>query len=160
MKKYFIFALLATLLLTGCTGHSAVPDVGDFNLELPEGYAIADVADLDCKIVRSDDGAVVGGMEYTTLKHKDVYGKKADNIMRYLQEDFHQTYNVEYMASHWGSKNKIVSVNLEKQTEDGQEQRFTHIFYERYQVVYHMWLDGSQVDSETISRFQASTGVD
>lgn len=159
MKKCIVFLLLA-LLLTGCAGHSAVPDIGDFNLELPEGYAVADVADLDCKIVCSNDGAVVGGMEYTNLKHKDVYGKKTDNIMRYLQEEFHQTYNVEYMASHWGNKNKIVSVNLEKQTEDGQEQLFTHIFFERYQVVYHMWLDAEMVDSETVSRFQASTGVD
>ena len=159
MKKCIVFLLLA-LLLTGCASHSAVPDIGDFNLELPEGYAVADVADLDCKIVCSNDGAVVGGMEYTNLKHKDVYGKKTDNIMRYLQEEFHQTYNVEYMATHWGNKNKIVSVNLEKQMEDGQEQLFTHIFFERYQVVYHMWLDAEMVDSETISRFQASTGVD
>ena len=159
MKKCIVFLLLA-LLLTGCAGHSAVPDIGDFNLELPEGYAVADVADLDCKIVCSNDGAVVGGMEYTNLKHKDVYGKKTDNIMRYLQEEFHQTYNVEYMATHWGNKNKIVSVNLEKQMEDGQEQLFTHIFFERYQVVYHMWLNAEMVDSETVSRFQASTGVD
>ena len=159
MKKCIVFLLLA-LLLTGCTSHSAVPDIGDFNLELPEGYAVADVADLDCKIVCSNDGAVVGGMEYTNLKHKDVYGKKTDNIMRYLQEEFHQTYNVEYMATHWGNKNKIVSVNLEKQMEDGQEQLFTHIFFERYQVVYHMWLDAEMVDSETVSGFQASTGVD
>lgn len=159
MKKRIVFLLLA-LLLTGCASHSAVPDIGDFNLELPEGYAVADVADLDCKIVCSNDGAVVGGMEYTNLKHKDVYGKKTDNIMRYLQEEFHQTYNVEYMATHWGNKNKIVSVNLEKQMEDGQEQLFTHIFFERYQVVYHMWLDAEMVDSETVSGFQASTGVD
>lgn len=159
MKKCIVFLLLA-LLLTGCASHSAVPDIGDFNLELPEGYAVADVADLDCKIVCSNDGAVVGGMEYTNLKHKDVYGKKTDNIMRYLQEEFHQTYNVEYMATHWGNKNKIVTVNLEKQMEDGQEQLFTHIFFERYQVVYHMWLDAEMVDSETVSRFQASTGVD
>ena len=159
MKKCIVFLLLA-LLLTGCASHSAVPDIGDFNLELPEGYAVADVADLDCKIVCSNDGAVVGGMEYTNLKHKDVYGKKTDNIMRYLQEEFHQTYNVEYMATHWGNKNKIVSVNLEKQMEDGQEQLFTHIFFERYQVVYHMWLDAEMVDSETVSRFQASSGVD
>ena len=151
---------MLALLLTGCASHSAVPDIGDFNLELPEGYAVADVADLDCKIVCSNDGAVVGGMEYTNLKHKDVYGKKTDNIMRYLQEEFHQTYNVEYMATHWGNKNKIVSVNLEKQMEDGREQLFTHIFFERYQVVYHMWLDAEMVDSETVSRFQASTGVD
>ena len=160
MKKHFIFALLVGLLLTGCGSRSSVPDVGDFSLELPAGYAVADVADLDCTIIRLSDDAAVGGMEYTELKHKDVYGKKTDNIMLYLQDVFHKTYNVEYMASHWGNKNKIVSVNLEKQTEDGQEQPFTHIFFERYQVVYHMWLDAEMVDSETASGFQASTGVD
>ena len=107
MKKCIVFLLLA-VLLTGCAGHSAVPDVGDFNLELPAGYMISDVADLDCKIVRSDDDVVVGGMEYTTLKHKDVYGKKTDNIMRYLQDEFHGTRDVEYIATHWGNKIKIV----------------------------------------------------
>ena len=160
MKKHVIFALLVILLLTGCDSHSSVPDVGDFNLELPEGYTVADVADLDCRIVRSDDGMAIGGMEYTELKHKDVYGKKTDNIMLYLQDVFHKTYNVEYMASHWGNKNKIVSVNLEKQTEDGQEQLFTHIFFERYQVIYHMWLDADEIDSDTVRRFIAATGVD
>ena len=160
MKRYIIFVLLVALLLTGCAGHSAVPDVGDFNLELPGGYAVADVADLDCKILRSDDGMTVGGMEYTELKHKDVYGKKTDNIMLYLQDVFHKTYNVEYMATHWGNKNKIVSVNLEKQTEDGQEQLFTHIFFERYQVIYHMWLDADEIDSDTVKKFIAATGVD
>ena len=159
MKKCIVFLLLA-LLLTGCTSHSAVPDIGDFNLELPEGYAVADVADLDCKIVCSNDGAVVGGMEYTNLKHKDVYGKKTDNIMRYLQDEFHGTRDVEYIATHWGNKIKIVSVNLEKHAENGGEEHFVHIFYERYQVIYHMWLDAETVEAETVSRFQASTGVD
>ena len=159
MKKCIVFLLLA-LLLTGCASHSAVPDIGDFNLELPEGYAVADVADLDCKIVCSNDGAVVGGMEYTNLKHKDVYGKKTDNIMLYLQDEFHGTYDVEYIATHWGNKIKIVSVNLEKHAENGGEEHFVHIFYERYQVIYHMWLDAEAVATETVSRFQASTGVD
>ena len=159
MKKCIVFLLLA-VLLTGCTGHSTVPDVGDFNLELPAGYVISDVADLDCKIIRSDDGAVVGGIMYTNLKHKDVYGKKTDNIMRYLQDEFHGTYDVEYIATHWGNKIKIVSVNLEKHAENGGEEHFVHIFYERYQVIYHMWLDAEAVDTETVSRFQASTGVD
>ena len=160
MKKSVVFALLAALLLTGCSGYGTVPDIGDFNLEMPEGYAVADVADLDCKIVRTDNGMAVGAVEYTQLKHKDVYGKKTDNIMRYLQEDFHQTYNVEYLASHWGNKNKIVSINLEKQTEDGQEQLFTHIFFERYQIIYHMWLNADEIDSDTVKQFMAITGVD
>ena len=159
MKKLIIL-LLAALLLTGCAGHSAVPDVGDFNLELPAGYETSDVADLDCKIVRSDDGEIVGGIEYTGLTHKDVYGKKTDNIMRYLQEVFHRTYDVEYIATHWGNKNKIVSVNLKMHTEDGQEELFTHIFYERYQVIYHMWLDAEKLDPDMISAFQGITGVD
>ena len=159
MKKLIIL-LLAALLLTGCAGHSEIPDVGDFALELPAGYKTADVADLDCRIIRSHDDAVVGGIAYTNLKHKDVYGKKTDNIMRYLQDQFHGTYDVEYIATHWGNKNKIVSVNLKMHTEDGQEELFTHIFYERYQVIYHMWLDAEKLDPDMISAFQGITGVD
>ena len=158
MKKLIIFLL--ALLLTGCAGHGPVPDVGDFNLELPAGYEVADMADIDSKIVRIDDREIVGGIEYTSLTHKDVYGKKTDNIMRYLQEAFHRTYDVEYIATHWGNKNKIVSVNLKKHTEDGREELFSHVFYERYQVIYHMWLDAEKLDSDTIGKFQAITGVD
>lgn len=160
MKRCFVFVLLAVMILSGCGNRISVPQVGDFSLELPEGYAIADIADSNCKIVCTSDDLSVGGMEYTDLKHKDVYDKKTDNIMLYLQEEFHQTYNVEYIATHWGSKNKIVSVNLKKHTGDGREEMFTHIFYERNQVIYHMWLDADKVNSETIDRFQAITGVD
>ena len=83
-----------------------------------------------------------------------------DNILLYLQEVFHRTYDVEYIATHWGSKNKIVSVNLKKHTEDGREELFSHIFYERYQVIYHMWLDAEKLDPDMISAFQGITGVD
>ena len=160
MKRYLVWLLMLAMVLAGCAGRNSIPDVGDFYLELPDGYMVTDIADLDCKIVRMDDDAVVGGIEYTSLKHKDVYGKKSDNIMLYLQETFHRTYDVEYIASHWGHQNKIVSVNLKKHTADGQEELFVHMFYERYQVIYHMWLDAELVDADTISRFRAITGVD
>ena len=159
MKKCIVIILLFTLL-AGCAGRTSIPDVGDFLLDLPDGYAVTDIADLDCKIIRVDDDAVVGGIEYTSLKHKDVYGKKSDNIMLYLQETFHRTYDVEYIASHWGHQNKIVSVNLKKHMADGREEQFVHIFYERYQVIYHLWLDADLVEDAVIGQFRAVTGVD
>ena len=160
MRKHVAIAILLVLILTGCSGRNPEPDVGDFFFEMPEGYAIADVADINCTIIRGDDHTVAGGIELTNLKRKDVTGKSTEKIMRYLQEDFHQTYNVEYMASHWGKQNKIVSVNLEKTTDDGQEERFTHYFFERYQCIYHIWLDLDVVEPDMESAFLALTGVD
>ena len=160
MRKYLVLAFLLMLILAGCSGKHAEPDVGDFFFEMPEGYAVADVADVNCTIVRSQDGAVAGGIELTNLKRKDVTGKSTENIMRYLQEEFHRTYNVEYIATRWGNQNKIVSVNLEKITDDGREEQFTHYFFERYQCIYHIWLDMDEVNPEVESQFMALTGVD
>ena len=160
MKKYVAVILLVLLILAGCSGQNAEPDVGDFFFDLPAGYAIADVADLNCAIVSTEDGAVAGGMELTSFDRKDVTGKKTDNILRYLQEEFHQTYNVEYIATHWGNKNKILSVNLKKTTETGAVEQFSHYFFERYQCIYHIWLDMDVVNPEMEKAFLELTGVD
>lgn len=159
MRKTAI-VLLAMLMLAGCGRKTVVPGMGDFSLEMPAGYVVSDVADLNCRIIRTGDDAAVGGMEYTELKHRDVYGKKSDNIMLYLQDVFHQTYDVEYITTHWGNKNKIISVNLKKHTDDGQEEQFTHIFFERDQVIYHIWLDADEIDADAAKEFMAITGVD
>ena len=159
MKKCIVFMLFLALL-TGCAGRTSVPDVGDFTFDLPEGYSVSDVADVNCVILRDADGVTVGGAEITELKCKDVTGKKTDNIMQYLHNQFHMTNNTEYIAFHWGQKHKIVAVDLKKYTDDGLESKFTHFFFERYDLVYHLWLDADQVDPETVDLFRAVTGVD
>lgn len=160
LKRICTILLVLLLLLAGCSGGTSVPDVGDFNFDLPEGYSVSDVADVNCVILRDADSVAVGGAEITELTRKDVTGKKTDNIMLYLHHQFHMTNNTEYMAFHWGQKHKIVAVDLKKYTDDGQESKFTHFFFERYGLVYHLWLDADEVEPETVNLFRAVTGVD
>ena len=158
--KRLVTAVLLTIFLTGCFGRSSEPDIGDFTFDLPEGYSVSEVADVNCVILRDADSAAVGGVEITGLKRKDVTGRKTDNIMQYLHDQFHMTNNTEYITFHWGKKNKIVAVDLKKYTDDGQEARFTHFFFDRYDLIYHLWLDADAVDSETVDLFREVTGVD
>jgi len=160
MKRYLAFALFLMIVMAGCSDKNVVPEVGDFSFDLPDGYSIANVADKNCSIIRADDGAVAGGIEVTALGLKDVTGSKTDNIMLYLQKDFHMTYNVEYIATHWGDENKIVSVNLKKYTDGGKEELYTHIFFQKDSGVYHIWLNKDVAGSEAESQFMAITGVD
>ena len=160
MKKTAAILLFFVLLLTGCVDKTVIPEVGDFSFDLPAGYSIADVTEKNCTIIRDEDNAVAGGMEVTTLTLKDVSGSKSDNIMLYLQNDFHNTNNVEYITSHWGEKHKIVSVNLKKHTDDGQEEMYTHLFFEKDLGIYHIWLYQDVVDAGVQEEFRAMTGVD
>lgn len=160
MKNYITLILLFMLILTGCSDKTVVPEVGDFSFDLPNGYSVANITDKNCSIVRDEDGVVVGGIEVTALKLKDVNGSKGENVMLYLQNDFHMTNDIEYIASHWGKTHKIVEVSLKKHADDGQEEMFLHYFFEKDLGIYHCWLDTDEVDSEVANQFRAITGVD
>lgn len=160
MKKIIAIFSLFALLLTGCADKTVVPEVGDFSFDLPEGYAIANITDKNCAIIRNEDGVIAGGIEITTLTLKDVNGNDSLNILLYLQNDFHNTNNVEYIASHWGKKHEIVSVNLKKHTDEGQEEMYKHLFFEKDKGIYHIWLYQDVVDSDTQQQFLVITGVD
>lgn len=160
MKKITAIFLLFVLMLTGCGDKTVIPEVGDFSFDLPEGYSIVNITDKSCSITRDEDNTVAGGIEVTTLTLKDVNGSKSDNIMLYLQNDFHDTNNVEYITSHWGKKHKIVSVNLKKYTDEGQEEMYTHFFFEKDMGVYHIWLYQDVVDADVQKEFRVITGVD
>lgn len=159
MRNLFVFGLCLLLLFSGCS-MQPIPTQGDFSLDLPEGYAFADITDKTCSVISESDNNIIGGMELTTLTKKDLNGKHTDKITNYLMEDFHQTYNVEYLASHWGKHHKIVIIHLDKAGIDGQEDHFSHIFFEKDSGIYHLWLDLNIVDYDTESQFKAITGVD
>ena len=160
MRKYIAFLLISVLILTGCSTKASVPNIGDFSFDLPAGYSIANVTDLNCSIVWDEDGVHIGGIELTELTSKDVTGKDSDHVMQYLMDTFHMTKNIEYIATHWGSNQKILAVDLEKHTEDGDEELYGHYFFEKNQQIYHLWLDRSIVDPDAEKQFLALTGVD
>lgn len=160
MQKVFAFVLFSALLLTGCSSVRTASGIGDFSFFLPAGYSLADITERNCSIVWDEEAVHIGGFELTALSRKDVTGKRSDNVMQYLMDSFHDTKNIEYIATHWGDTQKILSVTLKKHTEEGDEELYTHIFFEKEDGIYHLWLDKNIVSDETESQFRALTGVD
>ena len=160
MKKYIAFVLFLALVLTGCAAKAEVTVVGDFTFDLPEGYAIANKTDKNCAIVRDEDSVVIGGIELTALTYNDINGKNSENIILYLQNDFHMTNDIEYITSNWGNKHKIVEVSLKKHSVDGQEEQYLHYFFENASNIYHCWLDTDEVPLEVAEQFRAITGIE
>jgi len=153
MKRLFVIAVALTVMLTGCSGQGT-PKKGDFSFTLPEGYSVSDVTDKNCVIVSDGDGAAVGGIEITELNSRDLKDDENKNIMTYLQNEFHKTNNVEFIAFHWGKENSIVSINLSKLSDDSEEKsNFSHVFFEKDSGVYHLWLDLDVIDADLADQF-------
>ena len=156
-----IAAAVLEVILCGCAGRTVEPEKGDFSFDLPDGYAVSNVTDKNCSIVRQEDSTVVGGIEVTGLKRGDLKNSGSNHIMLYLQNDFHKTNDIEYIAFHWGEKNPIVCVNLTRHEEDTEEKHgFSHTFFEKDSCVYHMWFDGNLMDLELESQFLPTTAMD
>ena len=159
MKKLIALISITMLVLTGCSDKTVIPTEGDFSFDLPDGYSIINTTEKKCSIVRDKDEMTIGGIETTSLKLKDINGSSSENVMLYLQNDFHMTNDVEYIASHWGKTNTIVEVRLKKHIADGQQELFLHYFFEKDLGIYHCWLNADEVDSEVTDQFRAMTGV-
>jgi len=155
-----LFALLLAFLLAGCAEHPVAPAAGDFTFSLPEGYSTADITDLNCAIVRDEDGAVCGGIEVTTLSPKSLTEKHAKSIMQHLQEEFHKTNNIEFITSHWGEEHPVVTVHLRKHEDDGSQKMYYHIFFEKESRVYHLWVDEDVAGEDDANDFICVTNVD
>ena len=70
--KRVIAAAVLAVILCGCAGRTVEPEKGDFSFDLPDGYAVSNVTDKNCSIVRQEDSTVVGGIEVTGLKRGDL----------------------------------------------------------------------------------------
>lgn len=104
MKKMFKFWLaviccLTFTILTGCNDSEAKPQKGDFSFEMMDGYSLSDMTDENCTIVCNQNNVTVGGVEITNLKSGELNDDATTNIMLYLQNEFHKTNNVEFIAS-------------------------------------------------------------
>lgn len=160
MKKLLILCLLLTVLLCGCAEHPVAPVAGDFTFDLPEGYSIANITDKYCSIVTDMEEAVAGGIEVTVLNVKALTEKHAKKIMQHLQEEFHKTNNVEFITSHWGDDDPIVTVHLRKHEDDGTQRMYYHIFFEEDSRVYHLWVDEDVTGEDNANDFICVTDVD
>ena len=160
MKKLFIFPLILVLVLSGCAEHPVAPAAVDFTFDLPEGYSIAEITDLNCTILRDADGAVCGGIEVTTLSPKSLTEKHAKSIMQHLQEEFHKTNNIEFITSHCGEEHPAVTVHLRKHEDDGSQKMYYHIFFEKESRVYHLWVDEDVAGEDDANDFICVTNVD
>ncbi len=135
MKKRIVLLVLLCLALCGCSREKEAP-AGDFSFRLPEGYSLSEITESRCAIAGEKEKAQVGGMETTMLDNSALTEKDSEAILLYLQENFHGTNDVEFIASRWGDDKPLVSVNLK--TGDGS---FSHLFFRKGEIVYHMWFD-------------------
>ena len=135
--------------LTGCNDSEAKPHKGDFSFDMMDGYSITDMTEENCKIVSTQNNVTVGGVEVTSLKSGELDDDATTNIMVYLQNEFHKTNNVEFIASRWGDNNPVVAINLTK-TEDNAEEKsnFYHVFFEKAELVYHIWFDMNAISQD------------
>ena len=154
-----ILLALLLVLLTGCSGNAAEAKQADFSFNLPEGYSLSDVTDESCNIVSDEDGAVIGGITVTSLKPELLTNEDSTTeIMTYLQNEFHKTNNVEFIALYGGKEKPSVTINLTKIADDtGEKSHFRHIFFEKDAVVYHMWFDLDVVDQAAVDEIVASS---
>ena len=122
----FACILLALLLVlpTGCSGKAAEVKQADFSFNLPEGYSLSDMTDESCNIVSDEGGAIIGGITVTSLKPKLLSNENSTTeIMTYLQNEFHKTDNVEFIALYGGKENPSVTINLTEIADDRAQHR-------------------------------------
>lgn len=160
-KRILTLLFIAVCLFAAGCSKTTLPEKGDFTFQLPEGYRVGNITDLTCDIIRNEDETAVGAIEVTALSRKDLKDTQTKKVMRYLQEDFHETNNVEFYASNWGHQNPIVIITLTRYNADRTERHdFYHAFFEKDACVYHMWFDLERIDWDIPHDFLYITGVD
>lgn len=148
LASLLIIQLLAAML-SGCAGREELPKKGDFSFNLPSGYSLMDIQDVCCTIVRDADGVDIGSVELTRLGKRNLSSKGISKIMKYLRENFHKTNNVEYIAFVGEDGGPFVVVDLTRtEDETGEKRQFYHIFFEKGQGVYHLWLNKDVIEQE------------
>lgn len=145
MKRIFAAALCLLCLLAGCAQATEAPK-GNFVYDLPEGFEITDVTDTSCSIAEGD--TVVGGIQTTPLKPRTVEKDKAEDVMRYLQEVFHKTNDVEYISMFFKEPVPALYINLTRNNDAGEREPFRHRVFVKDGVVYHLWLDMAAIEEE------------
>ena len=151
MKKIIslVIVLIFVLSISACGNDMPPVTKGDFSFTLPDGYSVQNLTEIDCTFLRDEDGARVGGAEVTPLRKRDLCNKGITKIMKYLQEEFHKTNNVEFFSFAGEGDTPYVNISLQRPNETGQYKRhFSHLFFFKDDAVYHVWLDTDVIDEE------------
>ena len=151
MKKIisFVIVLILVLSISACGNETIPVTKGDFSFTLPDGYSVKELTATDCAFIRDEDGTRIGGAEVTPLRKRNLCNKGITKIMKYLQEEFHKTNNVEFFSFAGDGDNPYVNISLQRPDETNQYKRhFSHLFFFKDDAVYHVWLDTDVIDEE------------
>lgn len=151
-----ILALSYLLILFGCSktedpNLTEAPNVttGDFTITPPAGYTIADISDMNCSIIRDEDGAVIGGIILTQLTEKSM----EENLILHLNAITDAEYFSDYFswnAESEGSPVKLVSHYVRDRKTNELEEEFQRIIYVKDGGVYDMWFDTKLISMDEI----------
>ena len=149
-----VLALIMMLVFSGCGKEEPTKadlsfEMPDFSYALPEGYSIQKKSDSCHLFIRDTDQEVVGGIEVTELRKKVLNNKGTTKIMKYLQEEFHKTNNVEFFSFAGDGEKPYVSIHLTKNDDTYENQwHFHHVLFAQDSLVYHAWCDEDIIESE------------
>lgn len=153
IKKMLCMVLTCVLLafaVSGCNA-GASESAGEFEFNLPEGFAVSDVGEESCTIINSD-GVAVGGFARTDLEMKDLKKFEGSKLPQYLYA-VHE--GSEYFSwdgeSSWHPTKHVrqfVSVS-----DSAEPEEYYRIFFERDSCIYDMWFDTALIDEDTIAEF-------
>lgn len=149
-KLYAIVSLLAIILgvCCACSKEKAPLEMEDIWFDLPEGYSAIKSGD-GYSFVYDLDSSTIGGIQVTQIPKRSLSKKGITKVMKYLQEEFHKTNNVEFIAFVGGGENPHIGVTLTRIDDITEEKRhFYHIFFERNACVYHAWFDSDVIGGE------------
>lgn len=159
MKKFYaIVSLLAIVLgvCCACSKENAPLEMEAVWFDLPEGYSAIQSGN-SCTFVQDMDGFTIGGIQMTRMPKRNLSKKGITKIMKYLQDEFHKTNNVEFIAFVGGGENPHVGVTLTRIDDTtGEKRHFYHVFFERNACVYHAWLDCDVIEEEVKEQILSS----
>ncbi len=127
---------------------------------MPAGYMVSDITDSNCSICETEGNKIVGGIEITNLKLKDLKDENSSKIFQYLRQRFYGSKRMEQVTSLWGDKHPIVDIHLCIQDAENFRHEYYHIFFEKDLGVYHLWLDGALASQDIEAKFIGITEVD
>ena len=153
MAKWILVFLMLALVVSGCGSREAVPEVGDFSFDLPEGFTISDVTDTSCTVL-DGEGAVVSTIRLTDITPSQLWDDDDGALPRYLNK---VAYGCEYFGWKGGDEaHPMYYITLYFGDPDTLERRESYrVLFVKNGGVYDMWLDKKNLDEDTVTAFEA-----